>query len=446
MTTHETSERYNELHDLLGEVYETKEAHRQEVLNFHESMTALLPLIKKAWDSTIAIQEKNLVDKIMFDVQSEQIIGLMQQLNNLFERTNDYIEDSLGRHNQVEQAMQKMMDLLPQLEAEDIPIKAVEQSLDNIEQEIDQIAISIDEVIAQLQVLTGELDIIKNKYQVWEQTKILYEEPNTVVDLMAQHTIAKGEASDSTWDTLHFFMVVYNKWHAAAERGIKKVLFAQFPEFKTQKHPLIKEIIDFINGNAADKIARSMYQLINEQSSGIVPAEKYENMERWRDYYGKPRKAHVVTDKDRNKWLFPEGADAAWEQHKKEENETLHILHEWEEARQQQWYDVVQPLNFKYLPALNQLEGDFWILYAVNMLDIYDEWNSYAERLELVIDYDMNPSLFDDENEKFYEAMRNTPQEKKDASEDKRDIKIFGRPLRNRHSLPDDPATASVQS
>lgn len=447
MTTHETGERYNVLHDLLGEVYETKEAHRQEVLNFHESMTALLPLIKKAWDSTIATQEKNLVDRIMFDVQSEQIIGLMQQLNTLFERSNEYMEDTLDRHKQVEQAMQKMMDLSPNLEAEDIPVKAVEQSLDNIEREIDQIAISIDEVIGKLQEFRGELNIIKDKYHVWEQTKILHDAPDTVIDLMAQNTIAKGEAADSTdWDTLHFFMVVYNKWHAEVERAIKKVLFAQFPEFKAQKHPTIKEIIDFINGNAADKIVHSMYRLIKEQASGIIPAEKYEKMEGWREYYGKPRKAHVVRDNDRNKWRFPEGADAAWEQHKKEENEIMRIFHEWEEARLQQWYDVVQPLNFKYLPELNELEGDFWILYAINMLDTYDEWKSFAERLEIIIDYDMEPSLFDDENEKFFEAMRNTPQEKKNASEDKRDIKIYGRTLKDRHQLPDDRATASAQS
>jgi hypothetical protein len=445
MTTHETSERFNVLYDQLGEVYETKEAHRLDVLAFHETITQFLPAIKAAFDGVAATQEENLVDKVMFKVQIEQIISIMEQLNALFERTSEYIADTLNRHGQVEQAMQKMMDLSPHLDAEDIPLTAVEQSVANMGHEIDQITISIDEAVGKLQVLTDELAIIKNKYDTWQQTKKLYDEPSAIIDLMAQDTLATGkEAADM--DTLHFFLVVYRKWHAEVERAIKKIMFAQFPEFKAQKHPTMKENIDFINGNAADKIVHTMYNLIKEQASGTVPAEKYEKMERWREYYGKPRKAHVVTDKDRNKWLYPEGADAAWEQHKKEENEIMRIFHEWEEARLQQWYDVVQPLNFKYLPELNEIEGDYWILYAINMLDTYDEWKSFAERLELILDYGMDPSLFDDENEQFYEAMRNTPQEKQDASEDKRDIKIFGKILRERNPLPDDPLTASAQS
>jgi len=86
----------------------------------------------------------------------------------------------------------------------------------------------------------------------------------------------------------------------------------------------------------------------------------------------------------------------------------------------------VQPYLFEYLPALHNLEPDFWILYAVTVRDNYEEWLTCCEYLETAIEYHLPPESITWEHADFKKALReNRPLYSKQVQE-RRDKMIFG--------------------
>ena len=85
--------------------------------------------------------------------------------------------------------------------------------------------------------------------------------------------------------------------------------------------------------------------------------------------------------------------DEEWEVKKEKTNELTMAYYHFTENRKSAWYDVMQPMNFVYLPELNEMEGDYWVMYAVKMRDEYENWKTRMEYAETVIEYDMDPEL-----------------------------------------------------
>jgi hypothetical protein len=61
------------------------------------------------------------------------------------------------------------------------------------------------------------------------------------------------------------------------------------------------------------------------------------------------------------------------------------FLYFWSEHRKTDFYDIIQPSLLKLSPPLENLEGDFRVLYAVNLRDAYEEWLSCMEYLEIIV-------------------------------------------------------------
>lgn len=207
------------------------------------------------------------------------------------------------------------------------------------------------------------------------------------------------------------------------QKPLTKLMLCQYPNLKTITNPQGKSYIHDIN-NFLSSLIWSMYFILRDQKNFTDLNKKYPKLEDWRSFYCKPSIPYQVSDSERNPFLHK--SDEEWEQFKKEENEKCRILDEWEEGRKQAFYDVLQPILFQFFPDLLNLEGDHWVIYAAHIRDAYEQWKSFSERLESIIDYELPIESFYWENKDYFKAIHEKGPEYLRRSSEKRKKIIYG--------------------
>lgn len=191
------------------------------------------------------------------------------------------------------------------------------------------------------------------------------------------------------------------------QQPLTRLMLEQYPAFNTVTDPEQKRQMAEINELLGHDLAWGMYGLLRDVKKGINWKEEYPKIERWRLFYCHPQEPDLTTDEDRNPmFVHLYKSDEEWEQYKKEENEAMLQFHNWKESRQQAFYDIVQPFLFQTFPGLPDIEGDAWVIYAMTVRDAYEQWLSFSERLELVIDYKMPVESYYFESNEFHQAMK----------------------------------------
>jgi len=168
----------------------------------------------------------------------------------------------------------------------------------------------------------------------------------------------------------------------------------------------------------------TLEKMLSDIKEDVKPGDKYTKLEQWREFYCKPQKPMTLSDKEREYRNYL--SDEEWNKDREEENRKLLIFHQWEEKRKAEYYDVVQPLIFKYLPELYDIEDDYWVLYAVAVRDLYEEWKILCERPEIIIDYDMPLESVNMSSEEFQKSLRKYMELRGRSAEAKRDVRIYG--------------------
>jgi hypothetical protein len=173
------------------------------------------------------------------------------------------------------------------------------------------------------------------------------------------------------------------------EPVLAELALKQFPQFeKAIENADMKKYIAGIHEEIAGKIAANIYRntVVAMREKWDLKA-KYPKLEEWRDFYCKPQKPYEMDDSTRkwSAWL----SDEQWEEFKKLENRRAARFEEWEKERQNEFMGVVQPVLFYHLPELNEIEGDYFISFAVDLRDYYENWKSWLEHAETVIENEM---------------------------------------------------------
>lgn len=220
----------------------------------------------------------------------------------------------------------------------------------------------------------------------------------------------------------------YEVYEPCAERMIpqlKRLLLKQYPDLKGAMHPSQVKYIGEIVETTPFSLVFGMKRLLKEQRDLKDARDKYPKIDEWREFYGKPEEPGTVSDESRNMFLWSKDED--WEKYKAEQNEEMRIFHEWQQKRLKEYYDIVQPLLFEYMPELENFEGDFWVLYAVTLRDEYESWKDNCEHLENSIEYHLPPESVDWEWEVYKEALREArPKWEKEVLR-RRDERIHGK-------------------
>ncbi len=181
---------------------------------------------------------------------------------------------------------------------------------------------------------------------------------------------------------------------------LEKLCRQHYPPLDGDLHPLLAEWVTTTHTATCFGIAYQMKGLVNRMNEGMDVAATYPKLEEWREFYLHP-KPNTLEDSERSLFRFPD--DDEWEKEKERENREMLRFHLWEEQRKKEFYDIIQPPLWKLYPVLETLEGDFWVLYAVEMRDAYEEWLSMMEHIEGIIEYEMPPESINWENKKFRE-------------------------------------------
>lgn len=203
-----------------------------------------------------------------------------------------------------------------------------------------------------------------------------------------------------------FFQLIHPPLWSLMQQHFPLLINTTDPEIK--KHA--KEIHSILSVN----LIHGYWVLLNYQKDNIDLEKKYPKLRQWKQFYTWPEQPEQLGDKDRNHFRHPSAQE--WEQYRQQENEKLLQLHDKILTERQQFYDIVQPVLFRLLPGLHNLEGEYWTLYAVKLRDNYEQWKTFAGRLETIIEYNLPPASFLWETKDYHEALfrkmltkKNTP-------------------------------------
>ncbi len=202
----------------------------------------------------------------------------------------------------------------------------------------------------------------------------------------------------------HFYTNTYESCNHRLAPELNKLMLCHYPATQQATHPTQLEYIKDLHETNIFGLLLTLRNRLREQKEGINIHEKYPKLESWKQFYCNPSQPNTVHDNTRNIHLHPDNTE--WEKYKAEENHKLKQLHTWRQTRQQEYYDLVQPYLFEYLPQLHNLEPDYWVLYAVTIRDCYEEWLTSCEYLETAIEYHLPPDSITWDYADFKQCLR----------------------------------------
>jgi hypothetical protein len=188
-----------------------------------------------------------------------------------------------------------------------------------------------------------------------------------------------------------FHFDVAKKFQNQLVPQLYKLMLQQNEDIKTViAHPMMLNHITNSNILNATRLIWTMDKMCTQYKEGINIKEVYPKLDGWREFYCRPSKPDIFEEKRAQRSYM---SDEEWDKFKDEENRKMVAYHKWTERRRTEYFDIVQPLLLKYLPDLNNIEGDYWVTYAVNIRDIYEEWKVMCEDIEVMVNYEMPPEM-----------------------------------------------------
>jgi len=214
-------------------------------------------------------------------------------------------------------------------------------------------------------------------------------------------------------DVLHVMFDVYPKIKRHITPALRKLLYKQYPNLRTETRPMVVEFIEgilFIT--ATVKYLMQMYHLVHGHNTGRNVREEYTELDDWVDFYCRPAKPQVVDESKRYKFWWITNKE--WKAEIEEENRELLKNFNREERRKAEFVNLVQKIYFKYYPELLDLNNDEWILYAVLIREEYELFKELAEDVELFIDCEFPEEDIKLSDEDYWKKYSTWPQELKD--------------------------------
>lgn len=211
-----------------------------------------------------------------------------------------------------------------------------------------------------------------------------------------------------TMDINFFYSVVYQPTMHELAPLIRKLMFRQYPLIRTEDRPMVLDHINWIVSHTGHRLLMNLYILVQDQKEGVNLREKYPDFESWVDFYARPPKPPVPDYSFFEK--FPALVNHLSEQDKKaiaeeECEESTKRFNETEQLRKE-YYDIVQPIVFRYYPALQDLDYEGWVIYAVQIREDYEDYKYRCEHVETFIEYDFAEEDINLEYKDFQEKFK----------------------------------------
>lgn len=186
------------------------------------------------------------------------------------------------------------------------------------------------------------------------------------------------------YDSFYFLFHVYRKVMDKMPPALRNLMAKQYPVFKTESRPLVREFIDIIATTTGYSLLFRLKNLVEDQKKGVSIREKYPRLEEWKNFYIRPQHPGTVDESKRHQYVWLN--DKEWKVFVQTENKKLLELFNWKESRKFKFIDIVQNIVLEHFKELEDLNSDEWIIYALVMREEYEYYMTNCDKAEMFID------------------------------------------------------------
>lgn len=180
----------------------------------------------------------------------------------------------------------------------------------------------------------------------------------------------------------------YLPWMDSVQPRLQQLMFTWFPDFRVHTHSDVLHYLARTRIHAGTLLHRMRF-VQKDYEAGIVASEKYPDIEKRRSFYCVPQVAKTFETRPWYMRTKPDGV--SMEKYVADTNRTLALVNEWELAKQQAFADTVQPLLRQALPSLEAIEGDWWVIYAVELRESMETFFARLDEVDFTLQIGMPP-------------------------------------------------------
>ena len=192
---------------------------------------------------------------------------------------------------------------------------------------------------------------------------------------------------------------------------IRKLMDKQYPIFKKETRKTVLDELDRIAGLVGPYFLVRLYALMCDDKAGVNHREQFTDFENLIDFYARPDKPRMLEESffDQFPWLTEEQKQQMIEEDRQEAQEAF----DWKEGRKRDFYDIVQPLIFKYYKEIFDLSPDGLIVYAIHIREDYQDYMMRCDHIATFIQFEFpeeDPHLpYKEFSEKLQEIWEKRP-------------------------------------
>lgn len=187
-------------------------------------------------------------------------------------------------------------------------------------------------------------------------------------------------------DIFLFYQGIYKPFMNKLTPSVGKLVIKQYPVIDSEFRPMVLEYINSLVSSTGHKLMINLYNLIQDQKEGVCLREKYPDFKTWTELYARPLMPDLITIEEYDEFSFY--TDKEKKQLIQEENKEIIKSFEIQEKLRKEFYDVIQPLLFKYYSTLTELDSDGWIVYAYQIRNDYEDYKFRCEYIRKFIEYE----------------------------------------------------------
>jgi len=168
------------------------------------------------------------------------------------------------------------------------------------------------------------------------------------------YTYFKRESKQQPGPDLDISLFYYGIYKPVMDKlalAVRKLMLKQYPVIDFEFRPMVLEYINWLVSSTGHKLMLNLYNLIQDQKEGFNLRDKYPDFKTWIDAYARPVKPVLITIEEYDEFSFY--TDQEKKQLIQDENNEIIKFFERQEKLRKEFYDVIQPILFKYYSALN---------------------------------------------------------------------------------------------
>lgn len=183
-----------------------------------------------------------------------------------------------------------------------------------------------------------------------------------------------------------FYRSVYCPLVKELVPAVRQLMEQQFPAIKKERRPAILKELDRIAGLSGRIFLIQLFELVYDENRGVNLREKYPLFDTWLGFYANPGKPYNMDNSflDKLEFLTDEQKKELVEEIRREVQEAF----DWKLNRRKAFYDIIQPLAFKYYKRILDIEPDSWIIYSVFIREEYETYEMLSDHIATFIQFE----------------------------------------------------------